>query len=46
MVHHLVRNFIVLQMLEGRVLSNMNFDKSTDFELRFQISRCPNRIQQ
>ncbi|KAI5559359.1 hypothetical protein POPTR_017G123100v4 [Populus trichocarpa] len=38
--------FIFYQMLEGRVLSNMNFDKSTDFELRFQISRCPNRIQQ
>ncbi|KAG8659760.1 integrin-linked protein kinase 1 [Manihot esculenta] len=42
--------FIFYQMLEGRHLSDMNFDfinlKSVDFEPKFQISRCPKRIQQ
>ncbi|XP_021672506.2 integrin-linked protein kinase 1 [Hevea brasiliensis] len=41
---------IFYQMLEGRHLTDMNFDfvnlKSVNFEPKFQISRCPKRIQQ
>ncbi|WCJ25290.1 Integrin-linked protein kinase family [Euphorbia peplus] len=43
--------FIFYQMLEGRnPMSEMSLDfihvKSVDFEPKFQISRCPKRIQQ
>ncbi|KAK9272806.1 hypothetical protein L1049_003184 [Liquidambar formosana] len=43
--------FIFYQMLEGRnLLTNMSFEllhpKSVDFEPKFQISRCPRRIQE